>query len=89
MGKLVFLFSIAFLLNPRKAAAQLDLRKVSDTTQKKVSLVLLPQNFYSRNTGYFCKKEVQLQKLTNMPIYIRLGSKEYVDRMEGKLTVHH
>jgi hypothetical protein len=85
MGRLVMIFLIAMLLNSLKAAAQLNLSRVKDSTEKKISLAVLPQNFYSRNIGYFCKKEVQLQKLTNIQVYFRLGSKEYVDKMEGKI----
>jgi len=44
----------------------------------------LPQNFYNHSLGYFCTKEIQLQKITSLPVYIRLGSKEYVDYLEGK-----
>jgi hypothetical protein len=55
-----------------------------DTAEKKISWQLLPQNFYNKGLGYFCKKEAQLQKATRLPVYIRLGSKEYVDYLERK-----
>ena len=67
-----------------KAAAQLNLRRPTDTIVKDISLNPLPQNFYKQNLGYFCKKEIQLQKITALPVYIRLGSKEYVDYLERK-----
>jgi hypothetical protein len=72
------------LLNSTKAASQLILKPSADTVEKKFLFRLLPQNFYNQNPGYFCKKEVQLQKLTTLPIYVRLGSKEYVDYLERK-----
>jgi len=65
-----------------KAASQLALKRNVDTVEKKITLRLLPQNFYSTQVGYICKKEVQLQKLTALPLFFRLGSKEYVDWME-------
>jgi hypothetical protein len=34
--------------------------------------------------GWFCNRELQVQKATRLPLYFRLGSKEYADRMEGK-----
>ena len=47
---------------------------------------LVPDNYYSCNLGFMCKKEIQIQKLTKIPLKIRLGSVEYVDKMEGKGT---
>jgi hypothetical protein len=78
------LLLIVLLLNSTKAASQLNLKASTDTVEKKISFRLLPQNFYKQNLGYFCKREVQLQKLTALPTYIRLGSKEYVDYLERK-----
>jgi hypothetical protein len=72
------------MLNSLKAASQLHLRLPVDTVAKKINIIVLPQNFYNNHIGYFCKKEVQLQKLITMPVYFRLGSKEYVDWMEKK-----
>ena len=84
MGKIPVLFFAAFLLNSVKASAQLGLRPSRDTVAAKRSIRILPQNFYSLQLGYFCKKEVQLQKSTALPLYFRLGSKAYVDDMERK-----
>jgi len=84
MRRITGVFLIVMLLNSMKAASQLSSRQSTDTVEKKNLLRLLPQNFYNQNLGYFCKKEVQLQKLTTFPIYIRLGSKEYVDYLERK-----
>ncbi len=45
---------------------------------------LLPQDFYSNNLSFFCKKELQVEKLTKVPFRIRLGSLDYVNTLEGK-----
>jgi hypothetical protein len=84
MRRMLFLFSIVMLLNSLEGAAQLHLKDIEDTAGKPVSIMLLPQNFYKQSLGYFCKKEIQLQKTTMLPLFIRLGSKEYVDYLERK-----
>jgi hypothetical protein len=44
----------------------------------------IPANYYTQCFGIICKKELQLQKKTNLPLFFRLGSLEYVNRLEGK-----
>lgn len=41
-------------------------------------------NFYTQNFGFFCKKELQLEKLTKVPLKFRLGSVQQCDWLEGK-----
>ena len=84
MARIGLVLLTVILLNSMKAATQVIFNGKADTSGKKISLVVLPQNFYSNHLGFFCKKELQFQKVTALPVYIRLGSKEYVDRMERK-----
>ncbi len=48
------------------------------------SYVGIGQSFYSEHLGFFCQKELQLQKITSLPIRFRLGSLDYVNWMEQK-----
>lgn len=66
------------------AGAQLSLKALPDTAAKKISLVVIPPDFYTKHTGFMCQQEALLQKKTALHLFIRLGSKEYVDYMERK-----
>ena len=46
----------------------------------------VPASFYVNSMGFFCKKELQLEKAVKFPVKMRLGSVPYTDKMEGKIT---
>jgi hypothetical protein len=84
MGRVLLLFFSCFLLNQKDALAQQRFPSVPDSFRTIHAIRVLPQNFYNQNLSFFCRKEVQLQKLTSLPLYIRAGSKDDVDYLEKK-----
>ena len=49
-----------------------------------VSSSALPGNFSTCKYGFFCRQELKIEKATNFPIRIRLGSLEQCNYYEGK-----
>jgi len=50
------------------------------------SVKTIPSSFYTSTLGFFCRKELQLEKALKFPVKFRLGSVAYTDKMEGKKT---
>ncbi len=44
----------------------------------------VPPTFYYNSIGFFCQKELQIEKALRFPVKLRLGSVAYTDEMEGK-----
>ena len=45
---------------------------------------IISSNFYTQHFGFFCKKELQIEKIIKVPFKFRLGSVQQCDWMEGK-----
>jgi hypothetical protein len=86
MHRIILAFSILVLLNSTKVLSQAGFMQMPDTFYKKLSCVILPQNFYTKHMGLVCKMELSLQKTSGLPFYFRLGSLRYVDYLEKKPT---
>lgn len=44
----------------------------------------MPAAYAYKDLAFFCKIEVQLEKVVKLPVKFRLGSVDYVDYLEGK-----
>ncbi len=49
-----------------------------------VFLTVIQPDYYTKHLGFFCKKELQLEKVVKVPFKFRLGTVEYCNWMEGK-----
>ena len=49
-----------------------------------VSCSVIAADYYTQGFGFFCKKELQFEKATKIPLRFRLGTLQYNDYLEGK-----
>lgn len=45
---------------------------------------VISADYYTQNFGFFCRKELQFEKTTKIPLRFRLGSLQYNDYLEKK-----
>jgi hypothetical protein len=51
-----------------------------------LSTQVLENDYYTQHFGFFCKKELQFEKVTHIPLRFRLGSLEYCNQLEHGKT---
>jgi len=51
---------------------------------KKKSTVYIRPDFVTMKQGYICRQEWKFEKKTGLPVRLRLGSLDYVNKLEGK-----
>ena len=45
---------------------------------------VVPSNIYYLQSGFFCKREWELERATHVPFRFRLGSLDHCNELEGK-----
>ena len=58
--------------------------KVEKLHQSVTPSAKIPSNYYIQQFGFVCKKEYQIQKVTRIPLHIRLGSLTHCNLLESK-----
>ena len=91
MRQICFLAAFLLLANfsvsaQRRNDSAFHAIKMSKDSIKTIPNFLLPSDYYAGNLGFFCKKEILVEKTVKFPVKFRLGSVQYCDAMEGKTT---
>jgi hypothetical protein len=75
--------SFLFFMSSLASAAQ-KTSAVQAAVAPIINIKTVPPGLCTQNLSFFCRQELKLQKASGLPLYIRLGSKEYVDYLERK-----
>ena len=63
--------------------------KLNLSSPNNTRVYAVPEQYYFNSLGFFCQKELQIEKTLKFPVKFRLGSVTYTDQMEGKGKGQH
>ena len=62
---------------------KLELKPLINSKSKDVPQTVKP-DFYNQHLGFFCRQEWKVEKITHVPIRIRVGNPEHCNYLEQK-----
>jgi len=79
---LIVHLSLSAQLNPQKA--DVEKRDSLQSALPAIRPAYIAPDLYTKRIGFFCKKELQFEKMTRLPLRFRLGDLSYCNYLEGK-----
>ena len=76
---------IDFLFDRPSSSVMINGLTVTDSIgQRAVLSRVLQPDHYVKNLAFFCRQEWKVEKVTGLPLRLRIGSLEQCNRLEGK-----